>query len=54
MEAYSSGYLDEGFREYLEEQALVIEKLWAELAAEDFVYSKLPDILAQAKEEVLV
>lgn len=53
VEAWSNGYLDADFQEFLEERAESIEQIWAVEEAEGFVYNQLSLIIEQAQEDLI-
>ena len=51
-EAYTEGKLDKAFAGFIENELQDITAEWADLAAEDFVENRLPEILESALAEV--
>ena len=52
LQAWSDGYLDEDFSEFLEDEAKSIMEIWAKCASEEFVINQIPQIIEQALKDV--
>ena len=48
LQAWSDGNLDPSFSSFLEEKSQPIMKMWASYEAEEFVNTKIPEIIEQA------